>query len=156
MLVKMRLSCVLSAAISCNHSLWTQQQRSPRMTSTRTRSRIHSAVEIIFANIRFWQYLLSYSMRNSFQGTALNSCRFSEEEHASMSAFFLCFLGFARFFIQQRLNLPLVITLNSSTLAPSCSCSLMQRSQVLINCRNNHKLIARVKAFDRHCNMYVV
>jgi small nuclear ribonucleoprotein (snRNP)-like protein len=28
--------------------------------------------------------------------------------------------------------------------------------QVLINCRNNHKLIARVKAFDRHCNMYVI
>lgn len=25
--------------------------------------------------------------------------------------------------------------------------------QVLINCRNNHKLLARVKAFDRHCNM---
>ncbi|KAJ1914141.1 mRNA splicing protein [Mycoemilia scoparia] len=26
-------------------------------------------------------------------------------------------------------------------------------SQVLINCRNNRKLLARVKAFDRHCNM---
>lgn len=26
-------------------------------------------------------------------------------------------------------------------------------AQVLINCRNNHKLLARVKAFDRHCNM---
>jgi small nuclear ribonucleoprotein D2 len=26
-------------------------------------------------------------------------------------------------------------------------------TQVLINCRNNHKLLARVKAFDRHCNM---
>ena len=25
--------------------------------------------------------------------------------------------------------------------------------QVLINVRNNHKLLARVKAFDRHCNM---
>ncbi|KAL7677030.1 hypothetical protein ACOME3_003279 [Neoechinorhynchus agilis] len=25
--------------------------------------------------------------------------------------------------------------------------------QVLINCRNNRKLLARVKAFDRHCNM---
>ena len=24
---------------------------------------------------------------------------------------------------------------------------------MLINCRNNHKLLARVKAFDRHCNM---
>ena len=23
----------------------------------------------------------------------------------------------------------------------------------MINCRNNHKLLARVKAFDRHCNM---
>ena len=26
-------------------------------------------------------------------------------------------------------------------------------SQVLINCRNNRKLLGRVKAFDRHCNM---
>ncbi len=26
-------------------------------------------------------------------------------------------------------------------------------TQVLINCRNNRKLLARVKAFDRHCNM---
>ena len=26
-------------------------------------------------------------------------------------------------------------------------------AQVLINVRNNHKLLARVKAFDRHCNM---
>ena len=24
---------------------------------------------------------------------------------------------------------------------------------ILINCRNNKKLMARVKAFDRHCNM---
>lgn len=26
-------------------------------------------------------------------------------------------------------------------------------TQVLINCRNNRKLLGRVKAFDRHCNM---
>ncbi|GBF92909.1 small nuclear ribonucleo Sm D2-like [Raphidocelis subcapitata] len=31
--------------------------------------------------------------------------------------------------------------------------SVKTNSQVLINCRNNHKLLARVKAFDRHCNM---
>ena len=30
---------------------------------------------------------------------------------------------------------------------------LIDSSQVLINCRNNHKLLGRVKAFDRHCNM---
>jgi small nuclear ribonucleoprotein (snRNP)-like protein len=30
---------------------------------------------------------------------------------------------------------------------------LLQYTQVLINCRNNHKLLGRVKAFDRHCNM---
>lgn len=30
------------------------------------------------------------------------------------------------------------------------ACSLLQ---VLINCRNNRKLLGRVKAFDRHCNM---
>ena len=26
-------------------------------------------------------------------------------------------------------------------------------TQVLVSCRNNRKLLARVKAFDRHCNM---
>ncbi|EFJ47345.1 hypothetical protein VOLCADRAFT_81522 [Volvox carteri f. nagariensis] len=31
--------------------------------------------------------------------------------------------------------------------------SVKTNGQVLINCRNNHKLLARVKAFDRHCNM---
>ena len=29
----------------------------------------------------------------------------------------------------------------------------MLPAQVLINCRNNRKLLGRVKAFDRHCNM---
>ncbi|RLN95935.1 hypothetical protein BBJ28_00022538 [Nothophytophthora sp. Chile5] len=33
--------------------------------------------------------------------------------------------------------------------------SVKNNSQVLINVRNNHKLLARVKAFDRHCNMCV-
>ncbi|KAI9209851.1 uncharacterized protein BJ171DRAFT_485234 [Polychytrium aggregatum] len=31
--------------------------------------------------------------------------------------------------------------------------SVKNNTQVLISCRNNHKLLARVKAFDRHCNM---
>lgn len=31
--------------------------------------------------------------------------------------------------------------------------SVKTNSQVLIACRNNHKLLARVKAFDRHFNM---
>ena len=31
--------------------------------------------------------------------------------------------------------------------------SVQQNTQVLINCRNNRKLLGRVKAFDRHCNM---
>ncbi|CEM27624.1 unnamed protein product [Vitrella brassicaformis CCMP3155] len=31
--------------------------------------------------------------------------------------------------------------------------SVKDNAQVLINCRNNRKIIARVKAFDRHCNM---
>lgn len=31
--------------------------------------------------------------------------------------------------------------------------SVKTNGQVLINCRNNHKLLGRVKAFDRHCNM---
>ncbi|KAI3416063.1 putative small nuclear ribonucleoprotein Sm D2 [Globodera pallida] len=31
--------------------------------------------------------------------------------------------------------------------------SVRNHAQVLINCRNNKKLLGRVKAFDRHCNM---
>uniref|UniRef100_A0A1I7UBU0 Small nuclear ribonucleoprotein Sm D2 n=1 Tax=Caenorhabditis tropicalis TaxID=1561998 RepID=A0A1I7UBU0_9PELO len=31
--------------------------------------------------------------------------------------------------------------------------SVKNNHQVLINCRNNKKLLGRVKAFDRHCNM---
>ncbi|KAJ3010548.1 mRNA splicing protein [Thoreauomyces humboldtii] len=31
--------------------------------------------------------------------------------------------------------------------------SVKNNSQILIMCRNNRKLLARVKAFDRHCNM---
>lgn len=34
--------------------------------------------------------------------------------------------------------------------------SVKDNSQVLIFCRNNKKLLARVKAFDRHCNMVCV
>ncbi|KFD47580.1 hypothetical protein M514_11544 [Trichuris suis] len=31
--------------------------------------------------------------------------------------------------------------------------AMKHNTQVLISCRNNKKLLARVKAFDRHCNM---
>ena len=31
--------------------------------------------------------------------------------------------------------------------------AVKNRNQVLINCRNNRKLLARVKAYDRHSNM---
>ncbi|CAL1293870.1 unnamed protein product [Larinioides sclopetarius] len=31
--------------------------------------------------------------------------------------------------------------------------SVKNNTQVLINCRNNKKILGRVKAFDRHCNM---
>eukprot|EP00730_Choanoeca_flexa_P008934 TRINITY_DN12558_c8_g3_i1.p1 TRINITY_DN12558_c8_g3~~TRINITY_DN12558_c8_g3_i1.p1 ORF type:complete len:119 (+),score=28.40 TRINITY_DN12558_c8_g3_i1:270-626(+) len=31
--------------------------------------------------------------------------------------------------------------------------SVKNNTQVLIFCRNNKKLLARVKAFDRHCNL---
>lgn len=31
--------------------------------------------------------------------------------------------------------------------------AVKNNTQVMINCRNNRKIIARVKAFDRHCNM---
>ena len=30
---------------------------------------------------------------------------------------------------------------------------MKSNTQILINCRNNKKLLGRVKAFDRHCNM---
>ncbi|KAK6203136.1 uncharacterized protein RJT21DRAFT_119282 [Scheffersomyces amazonensis] len=31
--------------------------------------------------------------------------------------------------------------------------AINNQSPVVISCRNNHKLIAKVKAFDRHCNL---
>lgn len=31
--------------------------------------------------------------------------------------------------------------------------AMITRNPVIISLRNNHKLIARVKAFDRHCNL---
>ncbi|ODQ83082.1 hypothetical protein BABINDRAFT_159543 [Babjeviella inositovora NRRL Y-12698] len=31
--------------------------------------------------------------------------------------------------------------------------AVANHTPIIISCRNNHKLIARVKAFDRHCNM---
>ncbi|KAJ3035760.1 Small nuclear ribonucleoprotein Sm D2 [Rhizophlyctis rosea] len=31
--------------------------------------------------------------------------------------------------------------------------SVKNNTQILVMCRNNRKLLARVKAFDRHCNM---
>ncbi|CAH0390348.1 unnamed protein product [Bemisia tabaci] len=31
--------------------------------------------------------------------------------------------------------------------------SVKNNTQIIINCRNNRKLLGRVKAFDRHCNM---
>ncbi|AQZ12580.1 SMD2 (YLR275W) [Zygosaccharomyces parabailii] len=31
--------------------------------------------------------------------------------------------------------------------------SILSKTPVIISLRNNHKIIARVKAFDRHCNM---
>lgn len=31
--------------------------------------------------------------------------------------------------------------------------AMVNREPVIISLRNNHKLIARVKAFDKHCNM---
>ena len=31
--------------------------------------------------------------------------------------------------------------------------SVKNNTQVLVNCRNNKKLLGRVKAFDRHCNI---
>lgn len=33
------------------------------------------------------------------------------------------------------------------------STAVRERRQVLISLRNNHKLLARIRAFDRHCNM---
>lgn len=31
--------------------------------------------------------------------------------------------------------------------------ALNEEAPVMIYCRNNHKLLAKVKAFDRHCNL---
>lgn len=48
---------------------------------------------------------------------------------------------------------PLIRLWNSCTLSHFCCHVCVGPHQVLINCRNNKKLLARVKAFDRHCNM---
>lgn len=42
-------------------------------------------------------------------------------------------------------------TLDTAALRSWLTVSLLP--QVLVLCRNNKKLLARVKAFDRHCNM---
>jgi len=34
--------------------------------------------------------------------------------------------------------------------------AVRNNTQILVNVRNNHKLLARVKAYDRHMNLYVV
>ena len=31
--------------------------------------------------------------------------------------------------------------------------AMRSNSLVLVHCRNNHKLLGRIKAFDRHCNL---
>jgi small nuclear ribonucleoprotein D2 len=33
--------------------------------------------------------------------------------------------------------------------------AVRSRTQVLVSCRNNRKILGRVKAFDRHCNMVI-
>jgi hypothetical protein len=54
----------------------------------------------------------------------------------------------------------LLVFCHFGCILPLCFCQMIccgqpcaAWPQVLINCRNNHKLLARVKAFDRHCNM---
>ena len=42
---------------------------------------------------------------------------------------------------------------SQSRVPPASSVPVSLLAQVLINCRNNRKLLGRVKAFDRHCNM---
>ena len=34
--------------------------------------------------------------------------------------------------------------------------AVRNNTQILVNVRNNHKLLARVKAYDRHMNLYVL
>lgn len=31
--------------------------------------------------------------------------------------------------------------------------SVLNSTPIIISCRNNHKLVAKLKAFDRHCNL---
>ena len=39
---------------------------------------------------------------------------------------------------------------------PLLSFPSLHSLKVLIHCRNNHKILARIKAFDRHCNMFTL
>lgn len=43
-------------------------------------------------------------------------------------------------------------TFNVGPLSLLTNC-VRENSQVLISCRNNRKLLGRVRAFDRHCNL---
>eukprot|EP01067_Filipodium_phascolosomae_P009408 Filipodium_phascolosomae@DN8400_c0_g1_i1.p1 len=47
---------------------------------------------------------------------------------------------------------PLKDNFNTGPLSLLQEC-VRDNAQVLISCRNNRKMLARVKAFDRHCNM---
>jgi hypothetical protein len=90
------------------------------------------------------------------QGATLNSSRFCQEEHASMHPLLHFYVAirnmkYSSFIFRIYRALCLFSSQFPAALIPHAQLTLLL--QVLINCRNNHKLIARVKAFDRHCNM---
>ncbi|EMS60733.1 hypothetical protein TRIUR3_01844 [Triticum urartu] len=49
-------------------------------------------------------------------------------------------------------NTQSIVLCNSAALFGTATLNA-SRCKVLINCRNNKKLLGRVRAFDRHCNM---
>jgi len=54
--------------------------------------------------------------------------------------------------VEEKKNIPQEDTFHEGPLA-LLTVAVKQNSQVLINCRNNRKILGRIKAFDRHMNM---
>ena len=54
--------------------------------------------------------------------------------------------------VEEKKNIPQEDRFSEGPLAMLTK-AVSTNSQVLINCRNNRKLLGRIKAFDRHMNM---
>ncbi|AET00885.1 small nuclear ribonucleoprotein [Medicago truncatula] len=71
-------------------------------------------------------------------------------------SYLTCFVFFALFFLLKPMEDAVIMNQEEEFNIGPLSVlymSVRNNTQVLINCRNNKKLLGRVMAFDRHCNM---